>query len=138
MTARYRNFGDSARPKLAVSDPILFSAQNQQIHGRGSRDFAASLPSAALPQDRRTEARMTRLPYKSRTIVRPRKNGRKTAIAKSEAKPPEIFVRVATGDWRGSSYARAHIRVKAGGYQYLQWRENDRVRSLYLGKKRKS
>jgi len=80
---------------------------------------------------------MNRLPYKSRTIVKPRKIGRKSAIAQSEAKPPEIFVRVEKRAHWKENYARAHIRVKAGEYQYLQWRENDRVRSLYLGRKRK-
>ncbi len=61
---------------------------------------------------------------------------RKSAIAKSEAKP-EIYVKISGQEtWRGPQYARAHIRIKAGEYQYLQWRENERVRSLYLGRKR--
>jgi hypothetical protein len=70
--------------------------------------------------------------------VRSQKTKRKIAIAESKAKPPEIFVRVKKEAYWKSVYARAHIRVKAGEYQYLQWRENDRVRSLYLGRKRKS
>jgi hypothetical protein len=63
----------------------------------------------------------------------------KLAIIKPRrAKPekPEIFVRVSEG-WR-SSYARASIRVKAGQYNYLVWRDGNRIRNLYLGKKRKS
>jgi hypothetical protein len=63
----------------------------------------------------------------------------KSAIATPRrAKPekPEIFVRVSEG-WR-SSYARASIRVKAGQYNYLVWRDGGRVRNLYLGKKKKS
>jgi len=78
------------------------------------------------------------LPYKARTIAKRRKNGRAIAIVKSEARAPEIFVRVKKQAYWKSGYARAHIRVKAGEYQYLQWRENDRVRSLYLGRKRES
>ena len=81
---------------------------------------------------------MNALPYTSRTIVRSGKNGRKKAIAQSKASAPEIFVKVSKEAHWKSEYARAHIRVKAGEYQYLQWRENDRIRSLYLGRKRKS
>lgn len=81
---------------------------------------------------------MKRLPYKTRTIVKPRKTAGKRAIAQSEAKPPEIFVKLGRDSYFRPAYARAHIRVKAGEYQYLQWREDQRVRSLYLGRKRKS
>ena len=61
----------------------------------------------------------------------------KTAIVKRrrvKADIPEIFVRVREG-WR-SSYARASIRIKAGRYLYLVWRDGGRIRNFYLGKKR--
>lgn len=63
----------------------------------------------------------------------------KKPIAKprrAKTEKPAIFVRVGDG-WRGS-YARASIRVKAGQYHYLVWRDGTRIRNLYLGKKRKS
>jgi hypothetical protein len=61
---------------------------------------------------------------------------RKRAIAKSKPKP-EIFVRIAGKyNWSGPAYAKAHLRVKSGGYQYLEWKDGARPRSLYLGKKR--
>jgi hypothetical protein len=50
-----------------------------------------------------------------------------------ESKPPQIFVRQGWG-----RYARAHIRVKAGLYNYLVWRDEEHIRSLYLGRKRKA
>ncbi|HXM59366.1 MAG TPA: hypothetical protein VN950_00825 [Terriglobales bacterium] len=59
-------------------------------------------------------------------------------IAKSRSKP-EIFVRIkGRYDWQGSVYAKASIRVKAGEYQYLTWRDGGQVRTFYLGRKRKS
>lgn len=63
---------------------------------------------------------------------------RKKAIAaECRAKAPELFVRV-TGEhgWR-TRYAKASIRVKAGEYQYLVWRDGEHIRNLYLGRKRK-
>jgi len=63
--------------------------------------------------------------------------GKKLA-SKSRTIEPEIYVRVSDREsWR-VAYAKAKIRVRAGEYQYLQWREAGRVRSLYLGRKRKS
>lgn len=50
--------------------------------------------------------------------------------------PPQIFVRI-TED-RAEQYARASIRVKPGGYCYLLWRDGERVRNLYLGKRKVS
>jgi hypothetical protein len=62
----------------------------------------------------------------------------KRPIAKSRTIEPEIYVRVSDRDsWR-VAYAKAKIRVRAGEYQYLQWRDAGRVRSLYLGRKRTS
>lgn len=56
----------------------------------------------------------------------------------SKAKP-EIYVAITQGSrWRRTLYARAHIRVKAGGYQYLQWRDGEKIKTLYLGMKRES
>jgi hypothetical protein len=62
---------------------------------------------------------------------------KKTIAAECRAKAPELFVKV-TGE-RGwpYHYARAHIRVKAGEYNYLVWRDGERIRNLYLGRKRK-
>jgi hypothetical protein len=52
-----------------------------------------------------------------------------------EVKPtPEIFVRVSTWTYQGS-YAQARIRVRKGCYQYLVWRDGDKTREFYLGKK---
>jgi hypothetical protein len=72
--------------------------------------------------------------------VKTRKSKRKSAIGKSRATAPEIYVKIKTtgrASWfRDSQYARAYIRIKSGEYQYLQWRENNQVRSLYLGRKR--
>lgn len=64
---------------------------------------------------------------------------RGSAIAKSrraKTQVPEIFVRVSEG--RFSSYAHASIRVKAGQYLYLVWRDGGRIRNFYLGRKRNS
>jgi len=68
-----------------------------------------------------------------------RKMQRKRTIVESKAKP-EIYVKITrkVNWWLPISYARAHIRIKSDGYQYLQWRDGNRVRSLYLGRKRKS
>jgi hypothetical protein len=63
----------------------------------------------------------------------------KSAIAKPRrAKPekPEIFVR--TREERWPRYAHASIRVKAGKYLYLAWRDGGRIRNFYLGQKRNS
>lgn len=54
---------------------------------------------------------------------------------------PEIFVKInnpTTKPWsfREFQYASAHIRVKAGRYIYLEWREGASIRSLYLGTRR--
>lgn len=64
------------------------------------------------------------------------RKSRKTAIVerKVKADPPEIFVKVTDG-YR-TDYARAGIRVKGGKYQYLQWRDGDRIRYFYLGAKK--
>jgi hypothetical protein len=78
------------------------------------------------------------LPYIGGTIVKKKKAKPRKAIAKSKPKP-EIFVRVpGRYNWSGMLYAKAHIRVKSGEYQYLEWRDGDRPRSIYLGKKRKT
>jgi len=67
-----------------------------------------------------------------------RKPKKKSAIAESRVKP-EIYVKTVDQRyaWR-TNYARAEIRVKSGKYQYLQWRDGETVRSLYLGTKRSS
>jgi hypothetical protein len=78
------------------------------------------------------------LTYKGRDIVPARKKRSKKAIAESRAIPPKIFVEITKKDWWRPKLAKAHIRVKAGEYQYLTWREGDRVRTLYLGRKRKT
>jgi hypothetical protein len=78
------------------------------------------------------------LTYKPGAIGMIRKKAKKRAIGESKAKPPEIFVQIENHGYYRSQYARAHIRVKADEYQYLEWRDGGRVRSLYLGRKRKS
>jgi hypothetical protein len=62
---------------------------------------------------------------------------RKSAIVKPRrAKPekPEIFV-CTREDWP-PRMAHASIRVKAGKYLYLVWRDGGRIRNFYLGQKR--
>src|ERR1700687_316567 len=73
-----------------------------------------------------------------RTIVQMKKPTRKPAIAKSRAPAPEIYVKTGESNWRGPAMAKAEMRVRAGEYQYLQWREAGTVRSFYLGRKRKA
>ena len=50
--------------------------------------------------------------------------------------PPQIFV--LTSEEAPTRYARASIRVKAGQYCYLMWRDGKRVRNFYLGKRREA
>lgn len=58
----------------------------------------------------------------------------RSAIAKSRTSPPpEIFVKSVQHDTWHAPFCRAHLRNKKG-YIYLQWRDGERVRSLYLGK----
>lgn len=61
----------------------------------------------------------------------------KTAIAKRRPRPlaPEIYVKLPL-DAAGKLYSRAHLRNKRG-YLYLSWRDGEKVRTLYLGKRRK-
>jgi hypothetical protein len=67
-----------------------------------------------------------------------KKTKAKRAIAKSRA-TPEIYVKYGQDDaWSDPTFAKAKIRVRSGEYQYLQWRQAGRVRSIYLGRKRKS
>jgi len=67
-----------------------------------------------------------------------KKSTRKKPIVKSRATPPEIYVKLNRHDFYRPAMAKATIRVRAGEYQYLQWREAGKVRSFYLGRKRKS
>jgi hypothetical protein len=62
----------------------------------------------------------------------------RTIAAPRRVKPeiPDLYVRV-RDNWR-ANYAKASIRVKAGQYNYLVWRDGDQVRNFYLGKKRKA
>lgn len=64
-------------------------------------------------------------------------SGRKKAIAKSRASAPEIYVKVEGLHPSSSAMAKASVRVKAGEYQYLTWRDGRSVRTFYLGRKRK-
>jgi hypothetical protein len=67
-----------------------------------------------------------------------KKTKAKRSIAKSRT-TPEIYVRIKNAsDYEPFSYAKAKVRVRGGEYQYLQWRETGKVRSFYLGRKRKS
>lgn len=63
-----------------------------------------------------------------------RKNRSKKDPRGSRAKPEIVEIRVLTKD--GSAHAgwhTAHLRRK-GRYLYLCWREEERVRTLYLGR----
>jgi hypothetical protein len=71
------------------------------------------------------------------TIVKTEKNGRKTSTGKRRAMAPDIYVRVRGSSLFASTMAKASIRVKAGEYQYLTWRDGRSVRTFYLGRKRK-
>jgi hypothetical protein len=66
------------------------------------------------------------------------KNAKKLPVLKGRIKPemPEIFVK--TMDGLRTEYVRASIRVKSGKYQYLMWRDGDRVKYFYLGQKKNS
>jgi hypothetical protein len=68
--------------------------------------------------------------------VNSQKKVAKAAIAKSRTSHPAIYVRLGSRDFWHGTYAKASIRVKAGEYQYLTWRDGDQVRTFYLGKKR--
>jgi hypothetical protein len=65
------------------------------------------------------------------------KTKRKQPIAKRRVKAelPELYVKLSDG-WR-TRYSKASIRVKAGKYIYLAFRDGTRVRNFYLGAKRK-
>ena len=63
---------------------------------------------------------------------------RRSAIAKRRTSAPDIYVKLQERDaWR-PAMAKASIRIKAGEYQYLTWRDGSQVRTFYLGRKRKS
>jgi hypothetical protein len=67
-----------------------------------------------------------------------KKTKAKRAIAKSRV-IPEIYIKChETNGFVRSIFAKAKIRIRGGEYQYLQWREAGKVRSLYLGRKRQS
>jgi hypothetical protein len=55
---------------------------------------------------------------------------------RAKVPPPQIFV--LTVEESPPRYARASIRIKAGQYCYLMWRDGKRVRNFYLGKHRDS
>lgn len=57
-------------------------------------------------------------------------------LRRPEPQIPEIYVK--TSESERSGYALAHIRVKSGLYNYLVWRDGDRVLNFYLGKKKGS
>jgi hypothetical protein len=79
---------------------------------------------------------MRSLPYISVDRGNARKKRPRTIVKSRRAKPemPEIFVR--TKNERFPRYAHASIRVKAGRYAYLVWRDGGRIRNFYLGAKR--
>jgi hypothetical protein len=59
------------------------------------------------------------------------RNGRK----KREGKSPRVFVLVSEQVPNDAGFAHARIRVRKGCYQYLVWRDGDKTREFYLGKK---
>lgn len=65
-----------------------------------------------------------------------KRNAPKGKSRRAKPAPPQIFV--LTTDDTPARYARASIRVKAGQYCYLVWREGNRVRNFYLGKRREA
>lgn len=58
-------------------------------------------------------------------------SGRKSREVK--AQPPDLFVRTQSN--YTANYAQARIRVRKGCYQYLVWRDGEKTREFYLGKK---
>jgi hypothetical protein len=122
--------GDVRRVSIQKSD-----AGTDQSSGDGENAESGGSPTLHMFSPRN---RVILLPYNGGTIVKVKRLRSRTAIAKSRSKP-EIFVRIkAKYDWQGSVYAKASIRVKAGEYQYLTWRDGGQVRTFYLGRKRKS
>jgi len=65
-----------------------------------------------------------------------KRKAQKEKARRSKPSPPKIFV--LTSDGGPPRYARASIRVKAGQYCYLMWRDGNRVRNFYLGKRREA
>jgi len=52
-----------------------------------------------------------------------------------EAQLPPLFVRLRDSEYYGAKYAQARVRIRRGCYQYLVWRDGDKTREFYLGKK---
>jgi hypothetical protein len=52
-----------------------------------------------------------------------------------EAQLPPLFVRLRESDYYGAKFAQARIRIRRGCYQYLVWRDGDKTREFYLGKR---
>jgi len=74
----------------------------------------------------------------------PPKTQRSPAIAKRSGRrdpqtrgvnPPEIWISIPSTAFYGHTRARARIQVRKGRYQYLTWRDGDKKREFYLGKK---
>jgi hypothetical protein len=79
-------------------------------------------------------------PMKKLKKKRPRTIGRGRRVKAKPLAPPEIYVKTKRGThypWDLTKFSLAHLRIKAG-YLYLCWRDQNRVRTYYLGKAKKS
>lgn len=75
-----------------------------------------------------------RSPASSKTTSRVGRRRRGVKPSKSKpAPPPALFVRT-RGEYGGSAYLPARIKLKRNGYRYLVWTEGGRRREFYLGK----
>ena len=70
----------------------------------------------------------------TRRVRPPRRPPRPLKVRRGKPTPPEIYVRFPCPAY-GTKYAEAHLRNR-GGYVELCWRENGRIRTFYLGKRK--
>jgi hypothetical protein len=75
------------------------------------------------------------LPHTSSDRLRSQNTSTRRDLESREVKPPELFVRIPGAHYYGAKYAQARIRIRKGCYQYLVWRDGDKTRELYLGKR---
>jgi hypothetical protein len=75
------------------------------------------------------------LPRTSNGRLRSENTSNHRDLESREVKPPELFVRIPGAGYYGAKYAQARIRIRKGCYQYLVWRDGEKTRELYLGKR---
>jgi hypothetical protein len=50
---------------------------------------------------------------------------------------PDLYVKIKNGSYHRYLWCKASLQTKAG-YLYLSWREGRKVKTIYLGKAKKS